>query len=346
MAREVFTAGSLGGVASREPELRELRCFHSVGRTGNFSRAARTLNVSLPTLTYQVQKLEQVIGTSLLIRHRQGVTLTPAGACLMDRLDVILNLLSSPLEQAPAPEETKGTITIGLAAEFMPLLVPPLLEECQRRWPKATLTIREGATASLEEWVLDRRVDVAVLQDPAAMAELNVEAIVTDRLGLVSCAEAGTHDRLGPIRVRQLADLKLILPDPRHWIRRRVESAAFRRGVLLDQIQQTGSLFLTIDMVRIGLGVTVLPYVVVQHEVAHGWLAFRPIEHDPLITVHAIATRATEATAPFVAEIRRLLRETMSGLARNGVWAGASEVRTSARAVGAVHDFATEAAVE
>ena len=83
-----FPGVSLGAPASRALELRDLRGFHSVARTGNFARAARELNISQPNVSYQVQKLEQELGAQLVIRHRRGVTLTQAGSCLMERLDV------------------------------------------------------------------------------------------------------------------------------------------------------------------------------------------------------------------------------------------------------------------
>ncbi len=322
------TAVSLGGLANRTLELRELRYFHSVARTGNFGRAARELNIGQPNVSHQVQKLEQELGTQLLIRHGRGVTLTQAGSCLMQRLDVILGLLNAPLEPAEAPTRTPGTITLALPSESTPLLAPRLLDECRQRWPNVTLAIQEGTSASLEEWVLDRRVDVAVLQDPPALDELDVEPVVTERLGLVSDVRAIRVDGADSIRVRQLAGLKLILPGPRHWIRRLVENAAFRRGFALDHVQQSDGVSLTIEMVRNGLGCAVLPYASVRDEVTRGGLAFHPIEHDPLVTVHAIATRGGDGTVPFAAEIRRLLRDTMSGLAKSGVWAGATVVAT------------------
>ncbi len=337
---------SLGGMASRALELRELRYFHSVGRTGNFGRAARELNIGQPNVTYQVQKLEQELGTRLLIRHGRGVTLTQAGACLMQRLDVILGLLSAPLEQAPEPAQTSGTIALALPSESAPLLAPRLLEECRTRWPGVTLSIREGASASLEEWVLDRRVDIAVLQDPPALDELDVEPVVTERLGLVSCVRTMRVDGNGPVRVRHLGGLKLILPGPRHWIRRLVESAAFRRGIVLDQVQQADGVPLIIEMVRNGHGCTVMPYVAVRDEVGRGSLAFHPIDRDPLMTVHAIATRGGDTTAPFVTEIRRLLRDTMSGLAKSGVWAGATVLGTPPGPIRPTIDPVMEAAIE
>ena len=181
--------------------------------------------------------------------------------------------------------------------------------------------------------MLNRRVDVAILQDPPTLDELDIEPVITERLGLVSGVRTTILDGSDPVRVRQLAGLKLILPDPRNRIRRLVESAAFRRGIVLDQVQQADGLTLIIEMVRNGPGCTVLPFAAVRDEVMRGSLSFRPIEHDPLVTVHAIATRGGDAKAPFIAEFRRLLRDTMSDLAKSGVWAGATTLGNPARSV-------------
>ena len=319
---------SLGGLANRSLELRELRYFHRVASTGNFGRAARELKLATPALTQQVQKLERELGTRLLIRHRRGVTLTPAGSCLMDRLDLIFGLLNVPLLEATAPEQTAGTVSLALPPESAPFLAPRLLEACRARWPGVTLAIREGSSASLEEWVLGSQVDLAVLQDPPTFDELELEPVATERLGLVSGVR--TPNDSNPIRVRQLDGLKLILPQSRHWTRRLVESAAFRRGIVLDQIQQVEGVALTKEMVRSGLGHAVLPQIAVREEVARGTLAFRPIEHDTLLTVHTMASRAGVVVAPFVTDARRLLREVMSDIARSGVWIGATATGTAA----------------
>jgi LysR family nitrogen assimilation transcriptional regulator len=333
----------LGG---RALELRDLRSFYSAARTGNFGRAARELNIGQPNVSYQVQKLEQELGTQLLIRHRRGVTLTRAGSCLMDRLEVILGLLNAPLEPEATPERVVGTISVALPPELGPFLVPRLLEACRERWPHVTLAIKEGSSASLEEWVLDRRVDVAVLQDPPSLDELAIEPVATERLGLVSCVRTLRLDGLDSVRVRQLGELKLILPHARHWIRRLVDTAAFRRGIVLDQVQQVDGVALIKEMVRDGSGHTVLPFVAVRDEVARGTLSFLPIDHDPLLTVHAIASRGGAAPAPFVAEIGRLLREVMSHQARNGAWPGASVTGIPAKSAGSMTHPELEAAIE
>jgi LysR family nitrogen assimilation transcriptional regulator len=208
------------------------------------------------------------------------------------------------------------------------------------------LVIREGVSAALEEWVLDRSVDIAVVQDPPALDELDIEPVLTERLGLVSGVRTIRLEGAAAVRVRHLASLPLILPGPRHWIRRLVDNAAFRRGFVLEQVQQVDGVPLTKEMVRNGLGHTVLPYVAVSDEVARGALSFLPIEHDPIFTVHAVACRGGVSHAPFVSEVRHLLRGVMSDLAKSGVWAGATVTGIPAKAAGAVRQQVLEAAIE
>jgi LysR family nitrogen assimilation transcriptional regulator len=319
-------------IAGRPLELRELRYFHAVACTGNFGRAARELNVSQPAVTTQVQKLERQLGMQLLIRHGRGVTLTQAGSCLIERLNTIIGLLNAPLVEASEPEKTKGLITLALPSETAPLLFPPFFEACRTRWPNLTVAVQEGSSASLEEWVLQRRVDIAVLQDPAALHQLDVEPVLTEQLGLVSDIRVIPLERMSSIRVRQLAGVKLILPHQRHWIRRLAESAASRRGIALEQVQQADGVPLIKEMVRKGFGHTILPYAAVRDEVARGTLSFVPICHDTLFTVHAIACHNGTVPDPLVRAVRSLLRDVMSNMVRNGAWAGATAIMASPRA--------------
>ncbi len=310
--------------ASRSFEMRELRYFHSLARAGNFGRAARELSVSQPTLTKQVHKLEEKLGTPLFIRHGRGVTLTAAGMCLLDRLDIVMNLLNAPLQEAAAPRETTGTVSLALSAECAPLLVPMLMARCHDRWPRLELSIREADSASLEEWVLSGRVDVAVLQDPAILTGLAIEPVLTERLGLVVSPRSPLGASDAPVRARDLVGLPMILPSPRHWIRRRVENAWFRRGIALDLLRQVESITVTKEMLRNDLGCSILPHAVARDEIARGCLVFRPIEQMPLAAVHAIARRKEASGVPVIHAFARTLRDVMTELVSQGIWTGAT----------------------
>ena len=321
-----------GGLGTRAPELRELRYFQAVARTGNFGRAARELNLSQPAVTQQVHKLEEGLGTKLFVRHGRGVILTPMGAQLLERLEVVMRMLDAPLrEETARPSDAAGIVRVALPAEVAALTVARLVAHCRARSPALTLTFREADSASLEEWLISGRVDVAVLQDPPVLDTLCIEPALTERLGLVMnprarLAQASTVQGRGsapddPVRARELMGLPMILPHARHWIRRKVDHACTGRGIAFGPIQEVDSVTVIKAMLRHDLGCSLLPHSAVRDEVAHGTIVFRPIDQLPLTTTHAVTSRLTSGMAG--AAVAQMLRDIMGELVESGLWSGA-----------------------
>jgi LysR family transcriptional regulator, nitrogen assimilation regulatory protein len=315
-------------------ELRELRCFAIVAHSGSFRRAAQELKISQPTLSHQIRKLEDALGTQLLVRHTRGVTLTPSGACLLDRLDTIMHLLAAPLQQA-GEEAVHGTVSVAMPAEVAPMLVPALVAAFHATCPQVTLDVQEAASGTLEAWLLSGRVDIALVQDPPELDELCVEPLLSENLGLVAAPRSRLGDSDAPVRLRELAEHKLILPRAQHWIARRLASAAFQRGVRIEPAFRVDSLALTKEMVRSLLGCTVLPGMAVRDELARGTLVFRPIEQPTLCATHAIAFRQT-TMEPRLRGFVEVVRGVVMALANDGTWKGARIARPEANDVIAI----------
>jgi LysR family transcriptional regulator, nitrogen assimilation regulatory protein len=319
-----LAAKSLLGLDGRPLELRELRCFLSVARTGNIGRAARELNVGQPAVSHQMQKLEAGLGMQLLVRHGRGVALTEAGTCLRDRIDQVLQLLASPLETTGEPVAQPGNVVLAVPAELGPFLVLPLIEQFRARYPETTLDIQDGGNASLEEWLRIRRADVAVLQNPAASDDLDICPVLNETLGLVVSPASALADDHGPLKLKDLAQLPLIIPHQQHWIRRRLEQAAFQAGIKLGIALQIDSPILAKALVRQDMGCAVLPATAVRDELARGTLVFRPITRPSIAVTHAVAHRSG-ATEP-VAALAHLLHAAMVSLGESGTWPGAQVI--------------------
>jgi LysR family nitrogen assimilation transcriptional regulator len=309
--------------------LRDLRCFLHVAETGNVGRAARELNVSQPAVSLQLRKLEQGLGTQLLLRHGRGVTLTPAGACLRDRLDTILRLLGSPLEDG-APEPLPDVLSFAVPVEIGAILVAPLARAVRERWPDVMLDVREGSGAEVEEWLLHRQVDLAMLPDTPSLPEIETTPIFSECLGLVAPA----HARIGAgaISLRELAREPLILPRRRHWIRRRLDWAAQQYGVSLTSVLQADSIALSKAMVRNGLGCAVLPQSAVQDEIAKGAVVFRPIGQPSLTCTHVIAFHRAASNSA-VAALGAMACEALTDLIERGNWQHAQVMRRDVSSV-------------
>lgn len=313
----------LHGANGKPVEVRDLRCFLSVARTGNFGRAARELEIGQPAISHQIQKLESGLGMQLLVRHSRGVTLTRAGMSLRERASQVIALLSSPLEEdSDAAETTPDAVVLALPAELGSLLVVQLVEQFRSLWPTTRLDVQEAPSSTLGEWVQSGRADLAVLEDPVAADELVAHPVLSEPLGLVVSAQSPLADITRAVPLRELTAQPLVVPGPQHWIRRKLDRTGFQHGLDFKIALQTDSLSLTKAMVRDGRAGTVLPASAVPEELARGAFVFRQIARPALSVVHAVACRRRAVRSPAVTDLARLLREAMVALVRNGTWAG------------------------
>jgi LysR family transcriptional regulator, nitrogen assimilation regulatory protein len=306
-------------------ELRELRYFAAAARAGNLGQAARDLNVTAPAISQQLRKLEDELGTQLLVRHSRGVTPTLAGACLLERIDSILHLLDTPLDPEAAGAAIGGMVSLAVPAEIGTLLAAPLMEQLIRHWPGVTLDIQES-NGGTEARMLGGLVDIAVLQDPPDLDGLRIDPLLTEGLGLVAPPGAALAGSSLPVRLRDLAGVKLILPNPRHCLRRALTRTAFQRGVRLDVAVQMDSVAMTKEMVRNGLGCTVLPAVAVREELARGSLVFRALAQPAVSAARAMASR--HGAPPVVRDIARMTGDVIRCLTSTGAWPGAQLARS------------------
>src|SRR5664279_3808802 len=156
-------------------ELKELRNFMRVARAGSVSRAAEELRLAQPALSRQIKKLEHELGVSLFSRHGRGVRLSAAGSLLLERAEAITRLVQQTGEEIKQDmSPARGRITLGVPPAAGRLLIPPFVERFQKAWPQTTLHMREGVTSSLQEWLTEKRIDIAILHNPLPLEALNI----------------------------------------------------------------------------------------------------------------------------------------------------------------------------
>jgi DNA-binding transcriptional LysR family regulator len=102
-------------------ELRHLRYFVAVADAGSFTHAAERMFVAQPTLSQQIRRLEEIVGTRLLLRRRQGLQLTKAGAVLLDASRTVLSLVDH--------EVNRTRQAAGLGRQRLRVVVPPQLPD-------------------------------------------------------------------------------------------------------------------------------------------------------------------------------------------------------------------------
>src|SRR5580692_877094 len=124
-------------------ELRHLRYFVALADAGNFTRAAEQMFIAQPTLSQQIRRLEEIVGTQLLQRRREGLQLTKAGAVLLDASRTVLSLVDHEVHRTRQ--------VAGLGRPCLRVAVPPRLPDALAT--EAASALRPAAAAADVELV-------------------------------------------------------------------------------------------------------------------------------------------------------------------------------------------------
>lgn len=300
-------------------DIRELRSFIHVARAGSFSRAASELYIAQPALSRQIAKLEEEIGVELLVRHGRGVRLTAAGARLLERAEMISNMVSETGEHVRATaDEERGYLAVGLPPTMGALIGAELVRDFREMYPRVALHIREGQSSSLQEWVADRRVDLAVVYNQAPLDAFRVRPLYSEPMILI--APPGTPVPTDGFQIRDLASLPLILPGMPHSNRRVIEHAAVQNGIRLRVELEVDSVALTKELVKAGVGCSILTSIAIRNEVACGELVAEAITRPSIRSTVAITTLRETPLSRFATEWIAMLRGKLTRFVGSEQW--------------------------
>jgi len=291
--------------------LKHLQSFVRVAELGSFSKAARVLDIAQPALSRQVRQLETDLRETLLLRNGRGVSLTDAGRRLFDHGVQILQRVSQAREDLGAERGAAvGHVTIGLPPSIGRRLTLPLIEGFRQHLPRARLTLVEGLSANIAEWIASGRADLGLLYNPDALPELEITPLLRESLCLVEPAAARARRAAPkPLPLRELGSFPLILPERHQSIRRLLQTQATLASVKLNVAWEVSSVPAIIDLVCAGVGYAVLNASAVAASGRSAELAVRPIVDPELVSVLFLAQSATKPPTPLQRRVVRLLTE-------------------------------------
>jgi len=229
----------------------QLRAFHAVASEGGFTRAAKSLGVTQPTLSLQVKELEASYGVKLFQRVGRGVEITELGSALYA---ITRRQRAAESEAEQLLSSARGLIRgrLNLAADA-PSHVIPLLAAFARRYPAVKPSLTLGNTQDVLTALLEHRAEVAVLADLAPSERLHALPLARERLMLFV---SRSHPWAGrkSMRLKELAAERLILREPGSLSRARLEEALLGAGVALGDTLEIGSREAVREAVAAGLG--------------------------------------------------------------------------------------------
>jgi LysR family transcriptional regulator, nitrogen assimilation regulatory protein len=295
-------------------DVKQLRYFLGVIEAGSLSKAAGLLHVAQPALGVHIRNLERELGVKLLERHARGVAPTKAGELLARRAKSLLHEFSrirqEMLDFGAVPS---GRVVLGLTSTVAQLVVAKFAERCRQKYPEVHLVITRASGNELIEQVAREEIDIGLAFRPHDNDEIISEALVHDELVLVQSTKIS-----GDVDFRTIIASELILPSESHLVRRIVKRAAAAIGMELNVFYDADSIAMIKELVKLGLGPTILPITAVYEEVQDGKLFCAPIKNVDFVRTLFLLQPARRFPSKSIDLIRDELRLLISEFALAG----------------------------
>lgn len=258
-------------------EIHQLRYFCAVARTGGFTKAAQQEHLAQPSLSQQVRKLEDELGTRLFDRLGRSVRLTSFGEAFLPRAEAILRQLADAkreIEEMAGVE--RGQLVIGSIPTVAPYFLPDCLATFGRNFPQIRINVIEELTAELLDRVQAGTIDLAFLVLPVAGAQFLCHELLREKLFLVVPRNHRIASQ-STAHLRQIEGEPFLLLKEGHCFRDNTLSACGRARVEPNVVFETGQFATILAMVAAGAGVSVVPEMAVQ---ARKGCRFIPVNDD------------------------------------------------------------------
>jgi DNA-binding transcriptional LysR family regulator len=286
--------------------LHHLRVFASVAEQGSFTRAAGALRLSQPAVSKAVRELEQQTGMPLFERAGRATRLTAAGAALFARARELFAVAQTAEEELRALRGLEGgVLRVGASTTIATWLLPPYLARFREAHPGVALHVSSANTRSIAHALLERRLDIALVEGPVRHPRIEVVPWREDELVIIAPV---THHlaRRRNIRLTSIAGEPFIVREPGSGTRRVAERALAAQGVEIRVALQLGSTEAIKQAVAAGLGLAIVSRFAAADQVALGRLAAIGVREAALgrtLTELRVRGRAPGPTAQTFREV-------------------------------------------
>ncbi|WP_345252412.1 LysR family transcriptional regulator [Pigmentiphaga soli] len=289
-------------------DLRQIRYFLVICEKRNLSRAAEVLGVSQPSLSRQIQLLEGELRHHLLARTGRGVEPTEAGLRFLEHakaIDALAAQARHDMRTFRSPVQDK--VRLGMPHRVARRLAPQIVQAFRRRHPDAALTLAEGLSNEMNEWLTKGRVDLALLYDPPLSALLRYESIYRENLVL---AYGKTCRPVPPARVRarDLGRYPLVLPSAPNTIRALVDHACRELNVALNVVAEVDVVQTILETMSEESMFTIIPYSALHDMQGQDYLAHSAIVEPTITNNLTLAMPASGTPAPLVESTAAIIR--------------------------------------
>jgi DNA-binding transcriptional LysR family regulator len=258
---------------------RRLQVFHAVAKHRSFTKAAETLFMTQPAVTFQIKQLEEQFNVRLFERGHGQISLTDAGQVVFEYAERILSL-SSELDarMKDLTGHVAGVLLIGASMTIADYLLPQVLGEFKARYPSVVPRLLVANSEAVQNQVAEHSLDIGFIEGESLLPSLVTEVCCEDELQLV-CAPLHPLAKAKAITPDLLAQHAYISREPGSGTREVADRYLQKAGVAPDSlhpVMELGSPEALKGLVSTGYGFAIMSRATVAKEARLGELVGVP----------------------------------------------------------------------
>jgi len=253
-------------------ELKYLNTFKTILETGSFLNAARKLNYTQSTVTFQIQQLEQELSVKLFEKIGRKMIITQAGKDVLPYVDTILQSAEQLKNYGKDILQITGTLKISMPETLLTYRMQPILKAFRQQAPGVKLSVQALNCYTIRDRIVNGGADVGIHYDVGGYGSTTViEKLTAFPLALIACPLLKDQhcDFTSP---NQRKSVCLITNDRESIFQKMFDNYLEEKGIVLDGIMELGSIEAIKRSVVSDLGIAYLPRYVVEDELANGTL--------------------------------------------------------------------------
>ncbi len=252
-----------------------------VARLLSFTKAAETLHMTQPAVTFQVRQLEEYFNTRLFDRTHNRISLTEAGTRVYGYADKIFELYGQMEDTVrEMTGEISGTLTIGASTTIAEYMLPPLLGDFKAEHPDVSIHLKVSNSEGIVHMVENNIIDLGVTEAPVTNKNLVVEECRKDQLVAIAAPGHPLAEKK-IISFRDLAKYPFICREEGSGTREAVMSMMQACDSCINISMELGSPEAVKGAVEADMGVSVVSRATIQKELQLGTLVCIPFDSQP-----------------------------------------------------------------
>ena len=291
-------------------ELSQLKYFQAVANIRQFTKAAQSIHVSQSALSRSMAKLEDELGTELIHRGGQGITLTSAGEHFLFHVDRILRELEAAEQELSVDAEgDAGTVTLSFLHSFGGYILPMLLSEFHRSYPQIQIKLNQNNSAYLAKQVAEGKTDLCLCSNMVMSDNIAWTYLWSEELFVVVPQDHPLAGRES-VELAEIESEPLITMKPSYSLRMVVDQS-FELASSHPEIVFEGDDVNTLaSLVAARLGVSLLPQI---PSTEHLGIVYIPVSFPACRRAVGIAWNATRQLNPASIRFQQFVIKHFSG---------------------------------